>query len=205
MRSVLLMIVVALATMLLGAVLTDWLHSLANSETVVLVRGDRIYAIDNVGGQISFWKGKLTLDGQIALPDGWYHEHWEPPNMRVAQEFNVVNPEGEDLWLLGFALTTQRRFPTTVRTVTYGEVLNTMGFVVPLWAPILLFAVLVILCLKNLRRRARRNRVGLCTVCGYDLRASIDRCPECGTAIAAANPSDVAWAITGQKPAATSV
>jgi hypothetical protein len=54
------------------------------------------------------------------------------------------------------------------------------GLCVPHWFPALLFAILPALRLRSILRTRRRHRSGLCPHCGYDLRATPDRCPECG-------------------------
>jgi hypothetical protein len=50
----------------------------------------------------------------------------------------------------------------------------------PHWTPIILFLILPAIRLNQILRRRRRIRRGQCVECGYDLRASSDRCPECG-------------------------
>ena len=57
--------------------------------------------------------------------------------------------------------------------------------VVPFWLPVLISLLAVTSAMAPVARRLQRRYRGLCLHCGYDLRASTDRCPECGTAIPA--------------------
>jgi hypothetical protein len=53
---------------------------------------------------------------------------------------------------------------------------------VPYWLLLLAAAVPATLGIIRGRRQRLRMTGGRCLVCGYDLRASRERCPECGTA-----------------------
>jgi hypothetical protein len=62
----------------------------------------------------------------------------------------------------------------------------------PYWFIMLLTAIVPAARLAGWRRRARRLRMGpgLCQHCGYDCRATPERCPECGTTlVTAATPT----------------
>jgi hypothetical protein len=53
--------------------------------------------------------------------------------------------------------------------------------IVPFWSLVLLFSILPVTWWFRRRRLSGRLRAGLCLHCGYDLRATPERCPECGT------------------------
>ncbi len=89
-------------------------------------------------------------------------------------------PQGRSAHFLGFGFGFNH-LPNHIRVDVY---------VAPHWFVALLFAALPAVRLRSIlrtRRQNRRNRAGLCQHCGYDLRASPNRCPECGHAAAAAS------------------
>lgn len=55
---------------------------------------------------------------------------------------------------------------------------------VPHWFVAAIACIPALLWLRATRRHRRRIRGGLCLACGYDLRESRERCPECGTVAA---------------------
>lgn len=69
---------------------------------------------------------------------------------------------------------------------------NSSGFghrwVVPYWSILLLLLTPSGWNLRRWVRASWRVHAGFCKTCGYDLRATPDRCPECGAAVV---PSDI--------------
>jgi hypothetical protein len=86
-----------------------------------------------------------------------------------------------DFQALGFRyLRNETWLPIAQMSMGYPSARSSALFI-PHWAFAIIFAFppAILLC-RDLRRR-RRLCHGLCTNCGYDLRATTDRCPECGT------------------------
>jgi hypothetical protein len=60
----------------------------------------------------------------------------------------------------------------------------TIDLFIPFWIPTLAFGFLSYPSWHGAYRRRQRRKLGLCEKCGYDLRGSKDRCPECGEGFA---------------------
>jgi hypothetical protein len=124
----------------------------------------------------------------LAAVSGFRHSNqgWERVSRDVAGQPGVWERDAagfnSSVSLLGFG---------------YGNADRVMGiaerlrlFTVPHWFLFLAFAILpAARGARALRRRRRLLRAaGLCVRCGYDLRATPQRCPECGASAASAGP-----------------
>ena len=96
---------------------------------------------------------------------------------------------------LAVYLTTPRRF------AGFGYVRPSEGLPMlrlPAWF-VLLVPMTYLLAIGWGRARKRRRRAaGLCPACGYDLRATPGRCPECGAVAGPASAPDVAQGSAGK-------
>jgi hypothetical protein len=105
------------------------------------------------------------------LENGW---NFTTRHASPTDSFAVLTkalPGAQSLWLFAFGYLNGKA-PATAPF---------FDIVITDWFFALLFAILPALHLRGMLRARRRHRAGLCRKCGYDLRATPDRCPECGT------------------------
>jgi hypothetical protein len=150
---------------------SDWLHS-----------SDRRWVESDLGHLNITWR-IVSSPAVSAAPWTWESS---PAGSRILfdvfDEFSVMPRWHESRWsFLGL---------TFVAITVHGSVHMGSGLAVrgeyyvriPYW--ILCLATLPVPLVWLIRRlRVRRYAAGHCQVCGYDLRASNERCPECGTVI----------------------
>jgi hypothetical protein len=70
-----------------------------------------------------------------------------------------------------------------------GNLVSAVVIRVPHWLLVALLAPMPVIYYVRRARNRHRTAQGLCLTCGYDLRASPDRCPECGTECATSDRS----------------
>jgi hypothetical protein len=140
-----------------------WVRSYRSCDSIRHANGDRWHSVACSRGRLIYLRARRLM----------------PPKLNMRFHFTtrpaIANVEIEQ-WLVkdfvrvgGFAY-------------GRGSAPDYVGraFVVPLWFTTLLFAAPPALWARARRRRRRSRRQGLCPHCGYDLRATPDRCPECG-------------------------
>jgi hypothetical protein len=154
-------------------------------DILYLARGTETYQLFS-GPATEMFRKRRTTDA------GWRYgkgEHsWPPPRQPESSIGHFFYDPGSPL--IGPAHSspdpTSDPEPRSIRT-------DTQRLALPWWFLTLCSAILPALALRR-RLRVRRRPPGTCPGCGYDLRASPVRCPECGrpTADAPASPAPLA-------------
>jgi hypothetical protein len=161
-----------------------WLRSYWRSDAVAYSNQNGHRAVQWAKGVVLFGR-----DNVGAANGGFELDSWNAEGMDVRL--------GTGVWTqLGFGhdrtVTATTSLPATVQASFANPPPATIvsdRFSVPLWLLFVLFLALPGRTAIAVLRRWQRRRSKRCVACGYDLRASGDRCPECGTAIGNAEPA----------------
>ena len=89
-----------------------------------------------------------------------------------------------DLYVGGF-----RGFQTSIVGPWITHYRGTTSIIIPLPLLAVFLGSIFMYCASPSQRRRKRKKLGLCVRCGYDLRASKERCPECGARFETPKPN----------------
>ena len=154
----------AVSTLLCAATVGLWVRSYGRVDRFDCVYGATWHSFSTGRGFFDIESAKY--DGDAVLPQGLTWTPWGGPQSAAQQSVfvHLVGYRGRSNFL-GFS---------------WGPADNLYIIAGPIWPLTLATAMLPSWGLIVLRFRRRRRVKGLCVNCGYDLRATPHRCPECG-------------------------
>lgn len=158
----------------------------AASSRACFTSDNRLW-LDLSWGRVGPFNGQLVWGYYIAADQSGGH-----PRFTFRHERNVAKPtsvffesdsgsipkENYDLTATGWGPV--RWYSQSRSMPRDGDDFRYIRFGVSHWLLAIVFLVLPILSLNRFRKARRTRGLGRCRRCGYDLRATPERCPECG-------------------------
>ena len=130
---------------------------------------DPMYESDDGTRFVALHKGRLYIH---VVPSGWGSDYEQSvEGIPVTLASILPSYESPDWTLIGHESDGLYKVISISRRG---------GFVLPLYLPFVAFSIVPGIWVWRSTRLLERRRLGLCVKCGYDLRGSKDRCPECG-------------------------
>lgn len=138
----------------------------------------------------SFLRLRLARDEVTLMPS------WEPPHGRECLEWirwpDRLPPDSihyskgwakrrPDWAFLGFDFAAYPFSSSNGQLGSPRVLLQVKTLHIPYWPVVIVFLLVPAIWLSVWLKEFRWHKSGVCPRCGYDLRASPDRCPECGT------------------------
>jgi hypothetical protein len=193
MLRILLNATTVLSLVLCLAAMAAWVRSYPARDVVwwSLAKPRMLLGVDTYRGGLTFGVFTPVFRDPIVPPGMGWGQH-TPVSFAEAGRpqgtfFNTYGMDDRQNGLGQWAREAFNRFGVVLHLHQNGFY-QTRELACPYWFIVLATAILPVARLAGWRRRARRLRMrpGFCRQCGYDCRATPDRCPECGRVLAAA-------------------
>jgi len=158
-------------------VIALWLRSAQAAESVSYTAPDGSLRIDlqSINCRLEFiWTSQWMTGGTMKTGMRWHRREVLDGKALEMFRFNWRR--------IGFDVS-HRQFNAT----TFGY--DKRRCSIPYWFLVVMSCTLPWLWIADVRAKTRHSRLCICHDCGYDLRATPDRCPECGAVPAGKVPS----------------